>query len=70
MLYSDPFQNTVIKKCAGKTQGSRFREIVKHSTINRSPENTDHDKCSFSSTVVTFRYFVIFGNGDVLKAQT
>ena len=45
-------------------------EIVKHSAINQSPENTDHDKFSSSSTVVTFRYFVIFVNGDVVKAQT
>ena len=70
MLYSDSFQNTVIKKCACKTQGSRFREIVKYSDINRSPENTDHNKFSSSSTVVTFPYFVIFVNGDVVKAQT
>ena len=45
-------------------------EIVKHSAINRSHENTDHDKFSSSSTVVTFRYFVIFVNGDVVNAQT
>ena len=46
-------------------------EIVKHiSAINQSPENTDHDKFSSSSTVVTFRYFVIFGNGDIVKTQT
>ena len=59
-----------MKKYACKTQDSRFREIVKYSAINRSPENTDHDKFPPSSTLVPFRYFVIFVNGDVVKAQT
>ena len=51
-------------------QGSRFREIVKYFAINQSLENTDRDKVSSSSTLVTFQYFVIFDNGDVVKAQT